>query len=120
MSLIVLQHQMDALTIEEQFTQGSLIKGDGIDGIYWSTFRIQTSQVDFFKAFPDTDLVRKGKQGKGTKKSKQHFAMAFFVSYWRKIDEPFVIWKSKVPRCFKGLKDTSRQGNVYYFAIPTS
>ena len=43
--------------------------------------------------------------------------MLFFVSAAGiKIDEPIVIWKSKFPRCFKGLRDPSRPGNVHYFS----
>ena len=71
----------------------------------------------FFKPFPDAGLVQKGKQANGGKKSKQRFTIAFFVSAaGQKIDEPIVIWKSKIPRCFKGLRDPLRPGNVYYFS----
>ena len=50
-------------------------------------------------------------------KSKQRFTIAFFVSAaGQKIDEPIVIWKSKLLRCFKGLRDPSRPGNVNYFS----
>ena len=69
----------------------------------------------FFKALLDAGLIQKGKQAKGGKKSKQRFTIAFFVSAAdQKIDEPIVIWNSKLPRCFKGLRDPSRQGNVHY------
>ena len=71
----------------------------------------------FFKALPDAGLVQKGKKAKGGKKSKQCFTTAFFVSAaGQKIDEPIVIWKSKLPRCFKGLRNPSRTGNVHYFS----
>ena len=71
----------------------------------------------FFKALPDVGLVQKGKQAKGGKKSKKRFTIAFFVSAaGQKIDEPIAIWKSKLPRCFKGLRDPSRPGNVHYFS----
>ena len=57
----------------------------------------------FFKALPDAGLGQEGKKAKGGKKSKQRFAVAFFVSAaGQKIDEPIVIWKSKLPRCFRG------------------
>ena len=60
---------------------------------------------------------RKEKKAKGGKKSKQRFTIAFFVSAaGQKIDEPIVIWKSKLPRCFKGLRDPSKPGNVHYFS----
>ena len=71
----------------------------------------------FFKALPDPGLVQKGKQAKGGKKSKQRFTIAFLVSAaGQKIDEPIFIWKSKLPRCFKGLREPSRPGNVHYFS----
>ena len=71
----------------------------------------------FFKALPDAGLVQKRKQAKGGKKSKQRFPIAFFISgAGQKIDEPIFIWKSKFPRCFNGLRDPSRPGNVHYFS----
>ena len=75
----------------------------------------------FFKALPDVGLVEKGKQAKGGKKSKQRVTVAFFVdAAGGKVDEPIVIWKSKLPRCFKKLKDPSRPANVHYFSNPKS
>ena len=71
----------------------------------------------FFKALHDAGLVQKGQQEKGSKKSKQRFTIAFFVSAaGQKIDEPIVIWKSKLSRCFKGLRYPSRPGNVHYLS----
>ena len=71
----------------------------------------------FFKALPDAGLVQKGRQAKGGKKSKQRFTIALFVSAaGQKIGEPIAIWKSKLPRCFKGLRDPLRPGNVHYFS----
>ena len=71
----------------------------------------------FFKAFPDAGLVQKRKQTKGGKKSKQRFTIAFLVSAaGQKTDEPIVIWKNKLPRCLKGLRDPSKPGNVHYFS----
>ena len=71
----------------------------------------------FFKVLPDTGLVQKEKQAKGGKKPKQRFIIASFVSAaGQKIDEPIVIWKSKLPRRFNGLRDPSRSGNVHYFS----
>ena len=62
----------------------------------------------FFKVLPDKELVEKGKQAKGGKKSKQRLAVAFFVNAaGETVDQPIVIWKSKLPRCFKKLKDPS-------------
>ncbi|XP_057308163.1 tigger transposable element-derived protein 6-like [Hydractinia symbiolongicarpus] len=75
----------------------------------------------FFKALPAKGLVEKGKQAKGGKKSKLRLTVAFFVNAaGEKIDQPVVIWKSKVPRCFKKLKDPSRPANVHYFSNPKS
>lgn len=75
----------------------------------------------FFKALPERGLVQKGQQSKGGKKSKQRFTVAFFVNAaGEKVDEPIVIGKSKVPRCFKKLKDPSRPADVHYFANPKS
>ena len=52
----------------------------------------------FFKALPDAGLVQKEEKAKGSKKSKQRLTIAFFVSAaGQKIDEPIVIWKSKLP-----------------------
>ena len=45
--------------------------------------------------------MEKGKQGKGSKKSKQRFTIAFFVNAaGQKVEEPVVIWKSGISRCF--------------------
>ena len=75
----------------------------------------------FFKALPEKGLVEKGKRAKGGKKSKQRLTVAFFVNaVGEKIDQPVVIWRSKVPRCFKKLKDKSRPFNVHYYANPKS
>ena len=69
----------------------------------------------FFKA------LQKGKKAKGGKKSKQRLTVAFFVNAaGRKIDQPVVIWKNKVPRCFKKLKDPSRPFDANYYSNPKS
>ena len=82
---------------------------------------IWTSLVVFFKALLDKELVEKGKEAKGGKKSKQRFTKAFFVNAAREnIDKTIVIWKSKKPRCFKHLSDKSRQADVHYFSKPKS
>ena len=45
--------------------------------------------------------------------------IAFFVSPDRgKVEEPVVIWKSGMPRCFRGLRHPSRTANVHYFSNP--
>ena len=70
---------------------------------------------NFFKALPDKGLIEKGKQVKGGK------TVAFFVNAaGEKVDQPIVIWKSKLPRCFMKLQDLSRPANVHYFSNPKS
>ena len=61
------------------------------------------------------------KQAKGGKKTKQRLTVTFFVNaVGERVDQPIVIWKSQLPRCFKKLKDTSRPVNVHYFSNPKS
>ena len=68
-----------------------------------------------FKTLPDKGLIEKGKQVKGGK------TVAFFVNATgEKVDQPIVIWKSKLPRCFMKLQDLSRPANVHYFSNPKS
>ena len=75
----------------------------------------------FLKALPLKGLVEKSKKAKGGKKSKQRLTIAFFVNAaGQKIDQPVVIWKSKVPRCFKKLKDPSRPFDANYYSNPKS
>ena len=45
--------------------------------------------ICFFKALADKGLAKKGKQGKGCKKSKQRLTAAFFVNAaWKGKDQP--------------------------------
>ena len=75
----------------------------------------------FFEPLPDKRLIEKGKQVKGGKKSKQRCTIDFFVNAVReKVEEPVVIWKSGIPRCFRGLRDPSRPANVHYLSNPKS
>ena len=75
----------------------------------------------FFKALPDKGLVEKGKQAKGGKILKQQLTVAFFVNAaGEKVYQPIIIWKSKIPRCFKKLQDPSRPANVHSFSNPKS
>ena len=47
--------------------------------------------------------------------------VAFFVNAGgEKVDHPIVIWKSKLPCCFKKLQDLSCPTNVHYFPNPKS
>ena len=93
-----------------------LIEGYSLEHI-WNT----DESGCFFKALPDKGLVQKGKQVKGYKKSKQRLTVAFFVNATgERVDQSIAIWKSKLPRCFKKLKDPSRPVNVHYFSNPKS
>ena len=70
----------------------------------------------FFKAPPDKGLVEKGKQAKGGKKLKQQLTVVFFVNAaGENVDQYIVIWKSKLPCCFKKLQDPSRPANISLF-----
>ena len=47
--------------------------------------------------------------------------VAFIVSATGgKVTEPIVIWKSKIPRCFRYLEDKTRPANLDYFSIEKS
>ena len=71
----------------------------------------------FFKALPEKGLAEKTKKSKGGKKSKQRMTVMFIVaSDGSLVFEPTVIWRSKLPRCFKSLKDVSRPMTVHYFS----
>ena len=71
----------------------------------------------FFKALPEKGLSEKTKKSKGGKKSKQRMTVMFIVaSDGSFVFEPTVIWRSKLPRCFKSLKDASRLMSVHYFS----
>ena len=75
----------------------------------------------FSKALLDKGLVEKIKEVKGGKKSKQRFTIGFFINNaGENIDEPVVIWKSKMSRCFKRLNDKSPPADVHYFSNPKS
>ena len=69
----------------------------------------------FFKLLSNRGLVQKAKSIKGSKKSKARLTTVFFVSDdGGKVDEPVVIWRSKIPCCFSNLKDPSRPRGVHY------
>ena len=75
----------------------------------------------FLKALPYKGLVEKEKQVKSGNKSKQGLTVTFFVNdAGEKVDQPTVIWKSKLPRCFNKLQDPSHLANVHYFSNPKS
>ena len=67
----------------------------------------------FFKALSDKGLVEKGKQAKGGQKSKQRSTVAFFVNAaGEKVDQPIVIWKSKLPRFAKLLENDIKERDI--------
>ena len=71
----------------------------------------------FFKTLPEKGLAEKTKKSKGGKKSKQPMTVMFIVASDSSfVFEPTVIWRSKLPRCFKSLKDASRPISVHYFS----
>ena len=71
----------------------------------------------FFKVLPEKGLAEKTKKSKGGKKSKQRMTVMFIVaSDGSFVFEPTIIWRSKLPRCFKSLKDVSRPMFVHYFS----
>ena len=56
---------------------------------------------------------------KGGKKSKYRVTIAFFVNgVGQSESQPVVIWKSKNPRCFKGVRKESLP--VHYYSQPKS
>ena len=74
-----------------------------------------------FKVLSYKGSVEKERQAEGGKKSKQQLTVAFFVNAaGEKFDQPIVVWKSKVPHCYKRLQDPSRPANVHYFSNPKS
>ena len=71
----------------------------------------------FFKTLPQKGLVEKGKKGRGGKQSKKRCTVALFVAAnGSKVCDPILVWRSKIPRCFKKLKNIYRPHGVHYFA----
>ena len=71
-------------------------------------FFVHCQQMSFGK--------REALQGRQTLKS-LYMTVAFIVSATGgKVTEPVVIWKSKIPRCFRYLEDKSRPANLHYFS----
>ena len=56
----------------------------------------------FFRGMPDKTLAEKGDCCKGGKQAKERVSILLTVSATGKKEPPLVIWKSKMPRCFKG------------------
>ena len=87
-----------------------------VEATSWKTFGIWTNQ-GVSCALPDRCLSEKGRRCKGSKHSKVRMTVAFIVSATGgKVIEPTVIWKSKIPRCFRYLEDKSRPANLHYFS----
>jgi hypothetical protein len=73
----------------------------------------------FWKALPDKGLGQMKAECKGGKKSKHRVTIAFFVNGVGQSEfQPVVIWKSKNPRCFKGVRKESLP--VRYYSQPKS
>ena len=62
----------------------------------------------FFRAPHNIFLAEVSKQCTGGKKSKERITGAFFVSAVGVKEKPIVIGKSKNPRCFRTIRDTSQ------------
>ena len=68
----------------------------------------------FFKVLSENGLAEKTKKIKGGKKSKQLMTVMFIVaSDCSFVFEPTVIWRLKLPRCFKSLKDALRPMSLH-------
>ena len=93
-----------------------VIEGYSLENI-WNTDESRC----FFKVLPDKGLVEKGKQAKSGRRLKQWLTVGFFATAaGEKVHKLIVIWKSKLPRCFKKLQDPSLPANVHYFSNLTS
>ena len=62
-----------------------------------------------------TDVFRK-KGGIAREANTQKFVAFIVGATGGKVTEPIVIWKSKIPRCFRYLEDKSRPANLHYFS----
>lgn len=71
----------------------------------------------FFRALPNRSLAEVSKQCTGGKKSKERVTCTFFVNAAGGREKPIVIGKSKNPRCFGIIRDTS-QSPCSYFSQP--
>ncbi len=72
----------------------------------------------FWRALPEYGFGKKGSQCKGGKKAKQRFTICFIANAAGGKEVACVIWKSKKPRCFKGI-DVSKL-SVQYFSQPNA
>ena len=70
----------------------------------------------FFKALSSKSLAQKGKKANDGKKSKQRFAVSYYVSAnGGKVGKSIVIWRSKKPRCFRLACAPDKLAEVFYF-----
>ena len=69
----------------------------------------------FWRALPDKSLSERRKRCRGGKNSKERATRAFFVRASGEKEAPIVVGKSRNPRCFKSLKDSSRPYKCDYF-----
>ena len=71
----------------------------------------------FFKALSEKGPAEKTKKSKSGKKSKQRTTVMFIIApNGSFVFEPTVIWRSKLPRCFKSLKNASKPVSMHYFS----
>ena len=70
----------------------------------------------FWRALPDKSLSERGKRCRSGKNSKERATWAFFVSASGEKEGPIVVGKSRNPRYFKSLKDSSRPYKCDYFS----
>ena len=71
----------------------------------------------FFKALSEKGPAEKTKKSKSGKKSKQRTTVMFIIApNGSFVFEPTVIWRSKLPRCFKSLKNASKPMSMHYFS----
>ena len=70
-----------------------------------------------FKVLSEKGPAEKTKKNKSGKKSKQRTTVMFIVApNGSFVFEPTVIWRSKLPRCFKSLKGASRPMSMHYIS----
>ena len=67
----------------------------------------------FWRTLPEQGFRQRGKCCKGGKKSNQRFTVALIANAAGGKEKPIVIWKSKNPRCFKGIDKKSLPVTYY-------
>ena len=74
----------------------------------------------FFRALPNRSLAEVSKQCSGGKRSKERVTCAFFVNAAGGRENPIAKSKSKNPRCFGTIRDTSQLPSRSYFSQPNA